>query len=798
VHLWLLWTVRDFRGRWLQIATTGLILAIGIGAFAGLGGMREWRERSADESRAASRAHDVRVDLAEGTFADEGALRAAVRHIPGIAAEERLVAASQVDASSAGRPIVVPARLVGMRPGSSVERLSMKGGTGLKTGAQTAVLDWNFAQHFDLPVRGTVRVAGAGVLRYTGTGVIPQHFLIVGDSGLSGAEGGLATVYAPLDVVQAISGHPGQVDRLVVRGAEGVGEVRLERQVTAALRAALPGVGFTTVRGDDEPVNRMLYRDAANDQKVYWALAVLLLLGAALAAFNLVSRVVEAQRREIGIGMALGAEPRVLALRPLAIGLQIGIVGAIAGVPVGIFLSGLIQGLMRDFVPLPQYASTFPAGLYAAGAALSLLIPVLAAALPVRRAVSVSPVEAIRTGHRAVRAPGATSVLRRLPAPGGAVARLPLRNLARAPRRTVMTVLGLGAVITAVVAVLSMVDALRDVIDRQEVAALSSSPRRMEVTLTGFVPSDGSAVRAIVTSPGVAAGESSLVVGAQARTARGRLPLVIRFVDPASEIWSPTATTGALGAGILLADKAARDLGVAVGDTVVVRLPSRSGSGFTLSDTRLRVDGIHGNPIRPYAYVNASRAASLGLGGIANGVTVLPRPGGTPGALERSLFGRQGVASITPASAESDALRTSLDSFSSAITIVAAITLGLALLVAFTSTSVSVEERRREYATMFAFGLPPRAGVRVAIGESVVTGIFGTIVGVALGLVAASWIVGSLLPDTIPDLGAEVALALPSVITVLVVGVVAVGLAPLLTFRRMRGMDIPSTLRVME
>ena len=48
------------------------------------------------------------------------------------------------------------------------------------------------------------------------------------------------------------------------------------------------------------------------------------------------------------------------------------------------------------------------------------------------------------------------------------------------------------------------------------------------------------------------------------------------------------------------------------------------------------------------------------------------------------------------------------------------------------------------------------------------------------------------------DLGAEVALSPGSVALTLLVGIVAVTAAPLLITRRLRRMDIPSTLRVME
>ena len=153
---------------------------------------------------------------------------------------------------------------------------------------------------------------------------------------------------------------------------------------------------------------------------------------------------------------------------------------------------------------------------------------------------------------------------------------------------------------------------------------------------------------------------------------------------------------------------------------------------------------------------------------------------------------------MRPAAAEAEALRSSLDEFGSVIRVVAFITLALALLVAFTSTSVSLDERRREYASMFAFGLPPRSGLRVAASESLVTGVLGTCVGLILGLAVAGWIVTAVFADTYPDLGLRTGLSAGSVATTLTVGIAAVALAPLLTYRRLARMDIPSTLRVVE
>ena len=213
---------------------------------------------------------------------------------------------------------------------------------------------------------------------------------------------------------------------------------------------------------------------------------------------------------------------------------------------------------------------------------------------------------------------------------------------------------------------------------------------------------------------------------------------------------------------------------------------------------RVPVSGIHDNPIRAFAYMNTEGADRLGLGGVANQLAVVPAAGANRDAVQRRLFGSADVASVRPASDSAEALKRTVDSFSGAIQMVVVVSLGLGLLVAFTSASVSVDERRREYATMFAFGLPPRSGLRVAFVEALTTGVVGTLLGLVLGTAFAGWIVAVLLSKTFPDLGLEPTLSAASVAVTLIVGIGAVSLAPLLTWRRLRRMDIPSTLRMME
>ena len=116
--LWVRWSGRDLRNHWVAVVAIALVLAIGMGVFAGLGSTATWRRESNDASFAALAMHDLQVTLSPGTFASQGELLAAARSIDtdGVidAAAERLVVDSQLDASSDGQSILVAARVVGM------------------------------------------------------------------------------------------------------------------------------------------------------------------------------------------------------------------------------------------------------------------------------------------------------------------------------------------------------------------------------------------------------------------------------------------------------------------------------------------------------------------------------------------------------------------------------------------------------------------------------------------------------------------------------------------------------------
>ena len=821
-RFWLRWSWRDLRARWPLVIAIGLLLAGGIGLAAGLASMRDWRIASNDASFASLRVHDLRVEAEPGSYAPAGALARAARRIPGAgdvtAASERLIVPTQLDASAAApTTVITPGQIVGVETtpshtidgvevtGPPVDSVAVRDGAGLPASGDRAVgiLDPQYADENGIAAPTRIRVAGGERIDIVGLGNSPETFIVIGPGGSFSSEADYGSVFVPLAVAQRLAGRPGEVNDLAVSLAPGADPERIAAELEREISRALPGFGMSVTDTAEIDGRRILYDDADNDQQLFDVFAFLILAGAAFGAFNLISRTIEAQRREIGIGMALGVERRRLAVRPLLLGLQIAVAGVVFGVLVGLAVNAWLRGLLTDQLPLPFVDTDLRWGRFATRAAIGFAIPLLAAAWPVWRGLRVAPIDAIRVGFRSARGGGLAPLLARMPLPGGSLGQMPPRNVLRAPRRTLLTVLASAAVVSVAVSMSGMLDSFRATVDRNDAEELRMAPTRLDVTLTGFVPADTPELRRLGSSPIAERTDARLTIPASLRGPGGEeIDVVVDTIPARDPIWAPRASVGALPRGsgqILIAASAAEDLDVTPGEQITLIHPERvSRDRFRTAETTVTVSGTHADPFRFPAYMSAAGARTFGLAGQVNAVGLLPPPGVDENAAKRALLTEPGVATIESASALGDALEQGLDEFAAIIRVVVAIAVLLVLLIAFNSTAINSDERAREYATMFAYGLPVRTVIRMAVVESLIIGLLATAVGVALGALILSWVINVSLEEVLPELGVAGSLSFATIMLATIAGAGAMALAPLLTIRRLRRMDVPSTLRVIE
>lgn len=462
----------------------------------------------------------------------------------------------------------------------------------------------------------------------------------------------------------------------------------------------------------------------------------------------------------------------------------------------------IFRGVLEDLLPLPEMRTPFEFGVFARAAAIGLVLPILATAIPVWHGLRLTPVEAIRIGFRSARGSGVAALAKHLRLPGSSVAQMPLRNALRAPRRTLLTVLGIGAVLSVLVAFMGLIDSFGATVDRGEAELAHGNPNRIVVSLDGF-HSARTATRALASAPGVAASEPQLTLPARlSAPGTDGFQGSVTLLDFSSPIWAPTIATGEAPspgrAEIVISEKAASDLGVGAGDRIAISYPRRQGSAYTEAKARMRVSGLHPDPFRTFAYMDPSVAAVAGLPGFANQVSVTPEPGVPEDRIARALFRVPAVASVQRATATTQFVRERLDDFIGVLRVIEGFALALALLIAFNSSAIGIDERRRENATMLAFGVTGAKAMMLAVSESLIAGVLGTLVGLGGGFLVVSWVVDQTLPETLPDLGLVIEIAPASLLVAAAVGIASVSLAPLLSARRIRRMDVPSMLRVME
>ena len=163
--------------------------------------------------------------------------------------------------------------------------------------------------------------------------------------------------------------------------------------MAALVRAQLNAIDSNLPPGDADTLQDLIDTSIAQPRfrtMLVGAFATIALLLAAVGVYGLISYSVAQRTREIGIRVALGAQPRQVLVQIMGEGVKL----AVVGIGVGL-LSALVAG---------QAIATFLFGVPATDpltlgsvAALLLAVAALATYIPSRRALGVDPLTALRS-----------------------------------------------------------------------------------------------------------------------------------------------------------------------------------------------------------------------------------------------------------------------------------------------------------------------------------------------------------------------------------------------------------------
>ena len=194
------------------------------------------------------------------------------------------------------------------------------------------------------------------------------------------AESGVPQVY--LSLYQEGTHHLA----IFLRGRLETGAISEEvREQVQTVDSTLPVFGTQTL---NETVSASL-SERRFSMEMFGCFALTALLLAGLGIYGVISYMVYEQTHEIGIRVALGAQPLTILRMVLNQGLRLALLGAAVGLVVALLVSRLMAGLL--YAVRPTDPLTF------AGVAVLLMgVALLGCCIPARRAVRVDPVVALR------------------------------------------------------------------------------------------------------------------------------------------------------------------------------------------------------------------------------------------------------------------------------------------------------------------------------------------------------------------------------------------------------------------
>ena len=163
---------------------------------------------------------------------------------------------------------------------------------------------------------------------------------------------------------------------------------QMVESLRAAVRGIDPAMPLYNVRTLAEHVNRSLYVDRLRANLI-GVLALLALALAAIGIYAVLSYTIAERTREVGVRLALGAQPRALLRLLIGSGARVAAIGIVAGLAIAAILTRYVETQLYGLSPLDPLT-------LAAASALLFGVALAAAFVPAWRATRIDPVVALR------------------------------------------------------------------------------------------------------------------------------------------------------------------------------------------------------------------------------------------------------------------------------------------------------------------------------------------------------------------------------------------------------------------
>lgn len=550
----------------------------------------------------------------------------------------------------------------------------------------------------------------------------------------------------------------------------------------------------------DQSENVVLYDGSAERMdQLKTVFPVVFFLVAALVALTTMTRMVDEERGIIGTYKALGYSNAKIGFKYLFYAAFATVLGSALGIGLGMYiLPQVVWNAYGIVFSLPELIITFRWGLALQSMGMLLLFTLGATYIACKASLFEVPARLLQP--RAPR-PGKRILLERI---GflwkrfNFTAKTTARNLFLNKRRLLMTVLGVAGctalLVTAMGARDSVGSVLGDQFDTIYQFDIMASLKEEEMSSALQAALDDESLFTSHLQTMNKNMNATNVDGSYTMTAYLYIPKepeqLKEFVNLRHR--QDKADVPFLEDSVVITEKLADNLGLKVGDTLVVQSVTSSDAkslNFTVTD-------ICENYVFNYIYVSPKLYTEIsGEQPEFTQLVAKVNPNNEAAALEKLREFSDEVPTITLVSDIIDRVKGSIDSINVIILVLIVLAGMLAFIVLYNLTNINVGERVREIATLKVLGFRAKETNAYIFRETLILSMLGCILGLGLGLILYQYVVKTVEVDILM-LGRQVSLGgylMASALTMLFTWLVS-----LFINRRIRQVDMVESLKSVD
>jgi len=592
-------------------------------------------------------------------------------------------------------------------------------------------------------------------------------------------------LYIEHTFAQQLFGYDGMVNDIVVKLDS---DDRVE-DVKKHLKDMLKPYGLISVTERKDQISyRMLDNEMKQLENMGLAYPVIFLLIASIVIYMLLLRLVDNQRRQIGILMAMGFSKKAVMFHYLGYALFIGLTGSVVGSFAGIWLGDLLTRYYLTFFNIPVLKVKVYYSTIFIGVAMSVAFCGIAGLNAAKRVLKIAPAQAMRPA-----APPVGSKWwgeRILPFLNNIQItwRLTFRNLWRNKVRTLFTVFAIAITVGLMISTLFFLDAIDFLFNK---AFSETQMYDYKVSFTADMGKDAInellELKKVVYAEPIAEYPFKLENGWKDKDA------VIVGIKKKSNLYKLLDVEGERvyprGRDILLSDVLARQLGVKEGD--VLHLTSLYKPGV---ERDVQVKGL----VKQYLGFNGFMAIeclgnALREGNIVNGALIDVEY--NSGDFLKELEDMPYIRSVEAPDEMSKQYSEYLDLLYAYIGVIVLLSSIMGFAIIYNTTTINIMERKRELASLRIMGFSKKEVSELIFNENIAVSVLGLTAGMPVGRLM-SVAMTKLVPEEIMSIPLVIysRTYLLAVVTVFIF----VFLAQLANMRRISRLDLVEVMKSRE